>query len=81
MINMAGFRLTPEAKADVVGIRRYTRSKWGIVQSKKYMSEHRLTFQLLSGTPDIGTDCPGIDVDACRFPYASHVIYYSTSEP
>ncbi|MFT4926908.1 MAG: toxin ParE1/3/4 [Phenylobacterium sp.] len=77
---MAGFRLTPEAKQDVIGIRRYTRTKWGEQQSKKYMSELRHIFQLLGETPAIGIPCPDIDQDSFRFPHASHVIYYNTSE-
>lgn len=77
---MVGFRLTPEAKKDVIGIRKYTRKVWGSQQSKKYMSELRHIFQLLSETPAIGLTCPDIDQDSLRFPHSSHVIYYNISE-
>ena len=72
------YRLTPDAQADLIEIRRYTLEQWGEIQSKKYLSELRQTIRLLSEAPAIGKQRPDIDSDS--FPSASHIIYYTLSE-
>jgi len=41
MINVPAYRLTPDAQADLIEIRRYTLNQWGKIQSQKYLFELR----------------------------------------
>jgi toxin ParE1/3/4 len=70
------FRLTQDAKLDLINIRRYTVQQWGIEQSRKYITKLRKTIQLLSENPLLGKPRPEVGDDVASFPYASHVIYY-----
>jgi toxin ParE1/3/4 len=38
---MSIFHLTPDAKEDLIKIRRFTVKQWGIKQSQKYLSDLR----------------------------------------
>ncbi len=73
---MADFRLTPEAKSDLIKIRHFTKQNWGSKQSKKYISELRQTMLLLADNPSLGKARPEVGLDVFSFPYPSHVIYY-----
>jgi len=73
---MTHFRLTPDAKSDLIEIRRFTTQQWGIVQSQKYLFELRQTIRLLAETPTLGRSRPDVGTDVLSFPQASHVIYY-----
>ncbi len=77
MISIPAYRLTPDAQADLIEIRRYTLNQWGKDQSHKYLSELRQTIKLLSDTPTIGKQRHEVGADVFSFPYASHVIYYT----
>jgi len=72
----ADFRLTPDAKSDLIKIRRYTVQNWGSTQSRKYLSALRQTMCLLAATPSPGKSRPELGVDVLSFPHSSHVIYY-----
>ncbi len=74
------YRLTPDAQADLIEIRRYTLEQWGEIQSKKYLSELRQTIRLLSEAPAIGKQRPDIGSDIYSFPSASHLLYYTLSK-
>ena len=80
MISITAYRLTPDAQADLIEIRRYTLNQWGKDQSQKYLSELRQTIQLLSETPTIGKQRHEVGADVFSFPHASHVIYYTLYE-
>ncbi len=73
---MANFRLTPDAKSDLIKIRHFTIEQWGSTQSKKYLSALRQTICLLADTPSLGMSRPEIRLGVLSFPHASHVIYY-----
>lgn len=73
---MPHFRLTPDAKSDLIEIRRYTIQQWGAVQSQKYLSELQQTIRLLAKTPTLGKQRPEVASGVLSFPYVSHVIYY-----
>lgn len=77
---MPNFRLTPEAKADLIDIRRFTITQWGSTQSQKYLSELRLTLRMLAAAPSLGRSRLDIGSDVLSFPYVSHVIYYVVHE-
>lgn len=73
---MPGFRLTPDAKSDLIEIRRFTTKQWGATQSHKYLSDLRQTIRLLAETPSLGRSRPDVGSDVLSFPQVSHVIYY-----
>ena len=76
MTNAFHYRLTPDAQADLIEIRRYTLAQWGAEQSKKYLCELRQIMSLLSETPRIGTQRSELGPETFSFPHSSHVIYY-----
>ncbi len=80
MINRPGYRLTPDARTDLVKIRRYTLSKWGELQSHKYLAQLRQVLNLLSESPNIGIQRPDLGEEAFSFPHSSHVVYYISNE-
>lgn len=77
---MPGYRLTPDAKSDLIAIRRYTLQHWGTDQSKKYLSQLRKTIKLVSETPSFGRPRPEVGANVMSFPHASHIIYYVVNE-
>lgn len=70
------FRLTPDAQADLIEIRRFTMLRWGVVQSGEYLSKLRRAMVLLASSPQLGTQRPELGSGVTSFPLASHVIYY-----
>ncbi len=77
---MVNYRLTPDAKSDLIDIHRYTVEQWGKTQSKKYLSELRQTIRLLAETPSLGKSRLDVGEDVLSFPHVSHVIYYMIHE-
>ncbi len=77
---MLTYRLTPDAQADLVEIRRFTLIRWGVEQSRKYLAELRQSMRLLSATPTLGKNRPEIGPCVHSFPHGSHVIYYLIHE-
>lgn len=77
---MPHYRLTSDAKSDLIEIRRFTIKQWNITQSQKYLSELRRTIRLLSETPTLGRSRPDVGADVLSFPQASHIIYYVLHE-
>jgi len=52
---MPGFRLTKAAKADMLGIGRYTRQRWGREQMRRYVGGLDACFHDLAGQPELGS--------------------------
>lgn len=77
---MPGYRLTPDAQSDLVGIRQFTLEQWGVLQSNKYLSELRNTLRLIAKNPSLGKARPEVGTTVSSFPHASHVIYYIEHE-
>ncbi|MBL4608401.1 MAG: type II toxin-antitoxin system RelE/ParE family toxin [Pseudomonadales bacterium] len=73
---MPSYRLTSDAQSDLIEVRRYTLTQWGVLQSKKYLLELRQTINLLSDAPRLGKHVPDITVGVFSFSHASHIIYY-----
>ena len=73
---MTNFRLTQDAKSDLIKIQHFTIEQWGSTQSKKYLSALRQTIRLLADTPSLGKSRPEVGLDVLSFPHVSHVIYY-----
>jgi len=64
---MTHYRLTPDAKSDLIEIRHFTIKQWDLAQSQKYVSELRQTIRLLADAPslgrarlDVGTACAAL---------------------
>ena|SRR5690606_22185523 len=70
------YRLTSDAQSDLIKIRQFTLEKWGVEQSKKYLSELRHTLQLIAEKPSVGKSRVDVAPNVMSFPYASHIIYY-----
>lgn len=51
---MPNYRLTPDAQADLIEIRRFTVEQWGAAQSQKFLSELRQTMRVLAKIPPPG---------------------------
>jgi len=62
------FRLTPDAKFDLIEIRRFTTKQWGHEQSLKYLLNLRQTFRLLAETPPPGKQRPDVGSGVLSFP-------------
>lgn len=77
---MPAFRLTSDAQADLIEIRRYTLQQWGAEQSQKYLREVRNTIGLLAETPALGKSRPDVGANVHSFPQGSHIIYYVVHE-
>lgn len=77
---MRGFRLTSDAQSDILEIRRFTVSQWGVDQAQRYLAEFRRAMQLLAETPSLGKARPDVGLHVSSFPHASHVIYYIVHE-
>ena len=73
---MPDYRLTSDAQADLIEIRRYNLKHWGSSQSQKYLSELRQTICLLAENPTLGEIRPEVALGFFSFSYVSHVIYY-----
>ena len=80
MTKKSKFRLTPDARTDLIKIRRFTLGQWGEAQSRDYLSKLRLTMGLLSEHPKLGTQRPELGLGVVSFPHASHIIYYILKE-
>ena len=74
------FRLTPDAQSDILEIRRFTVSQWGVAQAQRYLVELRLAMQQLAETPALGKARPEVGPNVSSFPHSSHVIYYIVHE-
>ncbi|TDR73624.1 type II toxin-antitoxin system RelE/ParE family toxin [Paludibacterium purpuratum] len=77
---MSTFRLTADAKNDLVEIRRYTLHQWGALQASTYLAELRSTFHLLAESPRLGRARPDVAPGVLSFPHGGHVVYYQTRE-
>ena len=80
MTRKSAYRLTPDARADLVKIRRYTLSQWGGMQSLKYLAQLRQVLNLLSASPTMGKQRPELGIEVYSFPHASHVVYYISNK-
>jgi toxin ParE1/3/4 len=76
MTNEYRYRLTPDARSDLLEIRRFSLAQWGSRQSEKYLGELRQVLRLLSESPGMGKQRPDLGGRVFGFSHASHVIYY-----
>ena len=74
---MLKWRLSEEAQADMRDIRVFTRQRWGMEQSGRYIKEIREKLELLAQNPRLGVDRSSDLENGIRsILIGSHVIYY-----
>ena len=71
MTKVASYRLTNEAKNDLIEIRRHSLNQWGSAQSNEDISELRRTLTSLSTMPTLGKQRPELAEDTSAFPAAA----------
>jgi toxin ParE1/3/4 len=77
---MKRYILSPEAKTDIVNIRKYTIQKWGKAQADKYTLELRERMRWLADNPILGRARDEIKEGYRSFKEGSHVIFYRVAE-
>jgi toxin ParE1/3/4 len=75
---MPGFRVTEKAKADLLGIARFTESKWGVQQRNDYLKSFDMAFHRISERPQLGKACDEIVQGYRKFPQGSHLVFFRT---
>ena len=71
MTKVTDYRLTSEAKNDLIEIRRHSLNQWGSAQSNEDISELRRTLTSLSAMPTLGKQRPELAEDTSAFPAAA----------
>ena len=76
----SSFRLTADAKSDLIEIRRYTVHKWDLTQRNLYFSGLQKTIRLQAESPYLGASRPDVGKGVLSFSHAKYVIYYVVRE-
>ena len=74
---MAEFRLSLRAHADLLDIYAFTDAKFGRYQAEAYHAGFERTFGLLADFPGIGTSADELVPGYRRFRFQSHYIFYT----
>jgi toxin ParE1/3/4 len=77
---MKRYILSPEAKTDIVNIRKYTTQKWGKAQADKYSLELRERMRWLADNPMLGRTRDEVKEGYRSFKEGSHIIFYRIAE-
>lgn len=73
---MAGYRLTQEAHADLVGIALYTAERWGDRQEEIYIARLYERFAALAENPTLGRACDDVRPGLQRIQKGSHMVFF-----
>ena len=74
------YKLSNLAVEDFAVIYEYTLLNFGALQADIYTDDLDRTFQLLSGSPSMGWECPEIAVGVRRHDHQKHAIFYRQRE-
>ena len=74
------YRVSAEARQDLLEIGRFTEREWGRTQRNHYLAQLDEAFDLIGANPQIGQACDEILSGYRKFAQGAHVIYYRTSE-
>jgi len=77
---MPSYRLSPEAKKDLLSIRAYTKDKWGIQQAQKYIDALEKKCEELAQSPRIGREWPEIKPGYRSLAEGKRVIFYRVGD-
>jgi len=73
---MSHFKLTPDAKASLMQIARYTEQQWGKKQRNDYLKVIDDCFHSLSKNPQLGRIRPEIYHALRSHPAGKHIVFY-----
>jgi len=73
---MSSFQLTPDAKASLMKIARYTQQTWGVKQRRSYMRLIDACFHALATSPMQGKPRPELQHALRSHPVGKHVVFY-----
>ena len=73
---MIKYRLTPEAKKDLLKIWDYTVEVWGEQKAEQYLLNIESKLELLAANPELGINRPELNRDYYSFPTEKHIIFY-----
>lgn len=76
---MINYNFTPEALDDLENIVLYTLTKWGKPQARNYVNGLNLLASRLAEIPQLGRPRNELSQGLFSFPYASHILYYTSS--
>lgn len=71
-----GYRVTPQARADLIKIGRFTEVQWGKAQRNRYLKSLENRFTWLAGNPLAGKHRIEIAPGYYSFPHGQHVVFY-----
>jgi toxin ParE1/3/4 len=74
---MATYRLSRAAARDLLELGRYTQTRWGVAQRRKYIARLKLRLQMLADRPSRGVVRNDIAPGYRSFREARHVIIYT----
>jgi toxin ParE1/3/4 len=73
---VAGYYLSEEAHADLVGIALYTAERWGDRQEEIYIGRLYERFAALAENPTVGRACDDVRPGLRRVQEGSHVVFF-----
>lgn len=73
------YRITPNAKHDMVKIGEYTKRYWGKRQRNQYLKSLEKRFEWLAEHPLSGKHRVDIEEGYYSFPHGQHVVFYLIS--
>jgi toxin ParE1/3/4 len=76
---MKKFSITPQARADLKDISRYTDKKWGRQQRFNYIKQLQDRFSYLANKPQLGKRRDEITGSPYSYHEGRHVIFYRTT--
>jgi len=77
---MSCFKLTPDAKASLMQIARYTQQKWGKTQRNAYLKTIDASFHTLNASPKLGKRRLEIHPSLRSYPVGKHIVFYVIAE-
>jgi len=77
---MGVFQLTPDAKASMLQIARYTQRTWGVEQRNSYLKWLDDCFHALADAPMQGKARTEIHHALRSYPVGKHIVFYMSKE-
>lgn len=76
MATERGYRLTPAAESDLIGIWRHTAREWSVVQAESYQDDLAVAFEGLASGVKIGRPVEIKRQGYLKYVAGAHVIYF-----
>lgn len=75
-----GYRLSPAADRDLVGIWRYTAKRWSVVQAESYQDDLAAAFEGLASGRKVGRPVEVRRSGYLKYAVDAHMIYFREAE-